>query len=76
MQMTIKIPWEFEVEIEQYDDQEEGRRYWAHCKSLSGCSVHASTELKAMERIREAIGVWLHFAERSIGDDFNVEDYI
>ena len=74
--MSVMIPWEFEVEIEQDDDQEEGRRYWAHCHRLTGCSVHASTELKAMERIKEAIGVWLDFADRQMDDEFNVEDFI
>jgi len=57
MHMTIMIPWEFEVEIEQEDDEIERKRYRASCIDLTGCSVHASTDLKAMERIREAIGV-------------------
>ena len=74
--MIKKISWEFEVEIEQCNAEDEDRRYRANCLSMTGCSVHASTEAKALERIKEAIGVWFHFADRWMDDEFKVEDYL
>jgi len=71
-----KITYTFNVTIDRDDDEDEDRCYSACCRELTGCRVHASSETEALERIDEAIGRWLFFANRCIDDDFDVEDYM
>ena len=76
MQMSIMIPWEFEVEIEHDEHAENFEKYSARCKWLTGCVVHASNEAEALNRIKTAIGIWLNFANRQVSLDFKVERYM
>ena len=73
--MKHRMTYEFEVVVEEDDEDIERRRYTACCSELTGCRVHADTEDEALEKIRTAIGMWIHFADRNM-DQFNVEDYM
>ena len=56
----------FEVEIELDEHEEEEWRYQAWCRGLAGCRVYASTQAKALRKIRQAIGMWLELANRQM----------
>jgi len=71
-----KIMHTFNIEIERDEYEDVDRRYWACCSELMGCHVHASSESEALTKINRAIGIWLDYANRSLGDDFRVEDYL
>jgi len=58
----------FEVEIECDQGEEEEKRYQAWCGGLTGCWVYASTQAKALRKIRQAIAVWLELANRQMED--------
>lgn len=66
--MSHKVAHRFEVEIERDDENVERRRYQAHCKGLSGCTVYASSKAEALRKIRLAIDVWLSWADRLLRD--------
>ena len=64
-----KVAHIFEVYIEQDDEREKEQRYEAWCRELSGCRVYASSKRKALRKMRQAIGLWLEFADRQFSDD-------
>lgn len=70
-----KIRYTFNVTIDRDNDEDEDRRYSVCCRELTGCDVHASSEIEALDKMETAIGIWLHFANRCIDDDFHVEDH-
>lgn len=66
----------FEVEIE-CDEGEEERHYQAWCRGLTGCQVYASTQAKALRKIRQSIAMWLELANRQMeGQDNTIADMI
>jgi len=67
--MANKVTYTFDVEIERNDDEEEDRRYQAYCGKLTGCRVYASTEEKALGKMKQAIDIWLGLADLQLTDD-------
>ena len=64
-----KVNHTFEIEIEQNDEEEDDRRYQAHCGRRTGCRVYASSNAKALRRISQAIDIWLNLADRQLTDE-------
>lgn len=72
-----RVTHAFEVEIECDEGEEGERRYQAWCRGLAGCHVHASTQAKALRRIRQSILVWIELANRQIeGQEHSIADMI
>lgn len=66
---TPKVTVEFEVDVELDEDtMREDRRYTASCPRLPGCRVRAASEAEALEKMAEAIDVWLAAAVRLVRD--------
>ena len=76
-QTTSRVTHAFEVEIECDEGEEEERRYLAWYRGLTGCRVYASTQDKALRKIRQSIKVWLELANRQMeGQDHTIADMI
>ena len=73
---THEVAYTFVVELERSEDEED-RRYQAYCKGLTGCRVYASSKAEALHKIKQAIGIWLHLADRQFaGEGPDIEDLI
>ncbi len=71
-----KITHLFSVTVSLDIEEDEDRRYLADCSELAGCSVHASSEVEALNKIKTAVDIWIDHANRSIDDDFDIEDFL
>lgn len=60
---------ELEIELERDDEEGEDRRHVATCPKLTGCRVYATSGISAIEKMRQAVEIWLDLANRQIGDD-------
>jgi len=75
--MAFRVTRTFEVEIERYDDEEEGRRYQVSCQRLTGCRVYASSKAKALRKVEQAIDIWLDLADGQLSEDpLSIEERI
>ena len=71
-----KITRIFNITVELDGEGDEDRPYKASCNELTGCRIHASSEAEALDKAKRAIDIWVDFANRSLGDDFDIEDYM
>ena len=65
-----KVTIEFEIDIDCDEDPvHEDRRYIAHCRRLPWCTARARSEADALEKMAQAIDMWLDIAQRHFRDE-------
>ena len=72
---THELTLTLHIVVKESDEEDEDRRYMAHCNELSGCSVFASTEGEALDLMGRAIDVWFDSANRQM-DEFDVQEFL
>ena len=66
---VFEVVLERDDEYDEYGEREKERRYKARCCELSDCYIYASSKAKALRKIRLAINLWLHLADRRVCDE-------
>ena len=69
---TYRVLRSFKVDIEECGDhngESVGKQYEASCPELTGCTVRAGTESEALQRVSQAIGVWIDLVQRQLSDE-------